>query len=956
MAEESINGAAAYPELDITKLHSLASEQQDLYLLTFTSELARHVSLLDSDGASAQQIYVKKELFKVINLSTPAATRVIRNNLGRTFGDLFGKGDRKLLFESINELITIIGSGKSEKEIRSKHAAAHCLGAVFEAAGDSAISLSTLASSTLLRLLKVSQAHAGLRGTVFKALGRVFKGIGASADEPAVRDAWKQARTAASSDKSFFVQANACFCMEQLIRFTPYLDNSNDFEKLQSSIWKAIDSSSNHVRRYAASCLAAALVKSYSESPSANAVPKVKKPRKPTKRKTDLEGDDEVIERPGSPAPLKAPTQLSFGITDLLRQLSSAYCRPATSNRARAGIVVCYLKALRELGPSVIESKYGDIARHLFTEILNAQYISLNRYRLLMARKYVQIILEQLIGEQLLGEPGQISAAKFLLNQIIKDYPQALKERPEPSKQTLTASLSALSSLVTALGAATNAIAETCREGLLQVLQHPSYTVQIYTSACLRAFVLACPQQLIPCVTICMNSVNRELNLLTGPRHSARRCVGFANGLSAILSTATLQPLYGSVDVNSRVYSQATSLLKSAGSSDLRISSTQIQVAWILIGGLMTLGPSFVKIHLTQLLLLWKNALPKPLTKDNMVQRDMLELSYLAHVRECALGSILTFLEFNSRILTVDVTKRLAAMLQNTAMFLHSLPQKKMTDDKSQRLSPALQLHDFDLMVRRRVLQCYTKLINISPAGSDESLLQMNLLPFAVNSFANPDNYAPSSLSTSIASSAGTFENLWDVADNSGYGVTGLVQGYSLAPLHGEQVTEKLYSLSDVGDAEAEAERAVCIDALLLSNANILKLLSPIGAAWEHDSIHLYTNNSSSTYNMPNPPATEVVNSAIELFAITLPLYPSKVQESILEQISSFLSSSNLQRDPARKAAMTVNIAVALLSALKVAVKETESRSGDLRGSPVEKVIQELLHVSTIGKFFLYMI
>ncbi|KAI5295094.1 hypothetical protein KEM56_005711, partial [Ascosphaera pollenicola] len=99
----------------------------------------------------------------------------------------------------------------------------------------------------------------------------------------------------------------------------------------------------------------------------------------------------------------------------------------------------------------------------------------------------------------------------------------------------------------------------------------------------------------------------------------------------------------------------ATNLLKSSGTSELRVASTQIQVAWTLIGGLMSLGPNFVKIHLSQLLLLWKNALPKVLAKDSMaVHRNLLNASFLTHVRECALGSILAFLQFNSRLLTVD--------------------------------------------------------------------------------------------------------------------------------------------------------------------------------------------------------------------------------------------------------------------------------------------------------------
>jgi hypothetical protein len=788
--EHATNDSPTNPELDVKKLHALPSEQQDLYLLTFTSDLARHVASLDNDGASAHQIYIKKEIFQIINLASPAPTRVIRNNLGRAIAGIFEKGDRKLLFESINECVGILNSaGKSDKDVRAKHAAAHCLGAIFEAAGDSAIGLAPHAATSLLRLLKSAQNHTGLRATLFKAAGKVFKGVGPSADEVVARDAWKQGRNACTGDKSSLVQASACYCLEQLIRHTTFFDNSNDFDKLQSVAWKTIESASASVRHAVASCISAAFVKNYSENAPVDLpiLSRSKTAKKKNKKGTDADGDDDmVMERPDSPAPKKSATVLSFTVSSIMKLLSSRYCMPGTGNRGRAGIVVCYLKTLRGLGEQVVESKYSEIARSLFTDLLSNNFITQNRYRTLSTRKSVAVILENVIGNDMLGESGQLKAARFLVDDILKDYPQALKERPEPSKQTLIGALSTLSSLLNSLGSATNVIADSCRDALIQVLQHPSYTVQVYASACLRSFVLACPLQLLPAVTICMNSVNRELGLLGGPRQSPRKCVGLANGLSAVLSTSTSQPLHGSVDVNSRVLSQATTLLKSSSQSDLRVSSTQIQVAWILIGGLMTLGPNFVKIHLSQLLLLWKNALPKPLNRDNMVQRNLFELSFLTHVRECALGSILTFLQFNSRLLTLDVTKRLAAMLQNTTMFLNTLPAKKTTDDVSQKLSPALQLHDFDLMVRRRVLQCYTKLVELSPASSSEVLLQTNLLPFAVASFAEPDNYTSSSFSTAIASAAGSFESIWEVADNHGFGVNGLVRGYDVKPLPGE--------------------------------------------------------------------------------------------------------------------------------------------------------------------------
>ena len=97
---------------------------------------------------------------------------------------------------------------------------------------------------------------------------------------------------------------------------------------------------------------------------------------------------------------------------------------------------------------------------------------------------------------------------------------------------------------------------------------------------------------------------------------------------------------------------------------------------------------------------------------------------------------------------------------------------------------------------------------------------------------------------------------------------------------------------------------------------------------------------------MPDPPATEVVNSAINLFAMALPLQNIKVQESMLEQLSTFLAAKSLQRDPGRKAAISVNIALALLGALKVTMSETLATPGDLKSPAVEKCLDELLRVS----------
>lgn len=121
--------------------------------------------------------------------------------------------------------------------------------------------------------------------------------------------------------------------------------------------------------------------------------------------------------------------------------------------------------------------------------------------------------------------------------------------------------------------------------------------------------------------------------------------------------------------------------------------------------------------------------------------------------------------------------------------------------------------------------------------------------------------------------------------------------------------------------------------------------MSPIHGALEHDSVSLHIAWTDSGLDLPDPPATEVINSAINLFAIALPLQGSMVQEGALGQLANFLSSKTLRRDPGRRAAVIINAATALLSALKVAVGETIAERGDLKHSAVERDIEDILRV-----------
>lgn len=97
-----------------------------------------------------------------------------------------------------------------------------------------------------------------------------------------------------------------------------------------------------------------------------------------------------------------------------------------------------------------------------------------------------------------------------------------------------------------------------------------------------------------------------------------------------------------------------------------------------------------------------------------------------------------------------------------------------------------------------------------------------------------------------------------------------------------------------------------------------------------------------------DPPPTQVVNAAIDLFAVVLPLQPPRVQESSLEQLAILLSRP-YSREPGKKAALRVNVATAILSALVVANRETRYSSGKLATSSMERIVADVIQVSTYG-------
>ncbi|ETN40321.1 uncharacterized protein HMPREF1541_04597 [Cyphellophora europaea CBS 101466] len=925
-APNGTSTASNVPELDVSKLHALPTEQQDLFLLNFVSELRDAVHSLSPDALPPQQPAIKKEIIKIVGLGTPLPSRVIRDTLAGTLADTFDRGSRSLLFDTINELVAVLNSSKIDKDPSPKHVAIVCLGKVYESAGDSALNLSGLVVQSLVKGTKAS--HVGIRAASFRTLGLLAKGTNRGLDESSARDIWKAGRNAAGADKSAVVQRDACDCLWRLLTFTGFFNNSTDFDKLESLVWKAFDTPVPAVRHAVARLLGATLVQAHSEVHTAD-VPVVRKPKKPSKKQGPLSEDDDESIRPGSPTPTgsKGAIALSFTIKDIIRMLSIQFVKPAISNHARAGIAACFKFVLANLPVKVIEDNFGRISEQLIWEIIDHPSLSFHRHRLLLSRCMVQNILRATITSGTLTENAQINAVRYLVNDVLKNYPKVVAERREPSKRMLAATLELLYHLLESIGSAAAVLQDSSREALCQVMQHPSHTVQSYAAQCFRTFVLACPSQMIQTIEHLVSQLRKTLENPSDNRQSLRACSGRALAVAAMLHSANQKPIFGSVETYSSILAFATDLLKRSATSELRLSATLLQVAWTLIGGLMNLGSSFVKVHLGQLFLLWRNALPPPLTQENAAQRTQLELSFLCHVRECALSGLLAFLESCNGLVTTDGSRRISIMLQNTVSFLANLPMNRSSAELSNRLVPALQLQDMGFMLRRRLLQCYAALIGLKHVEVNEVMSHSDLVGLSLEVFTSPERPAQKNLEASLASSASNFDGLWEIGDNWAFGVSSLVHGRSVFYPTGKGFVKRT---SPTLSSEAHDDD---LDQLPLS---------PTLAALEHDPAILFRSAQRSDTVELSPPSTACIDASIKLFSMVFPSQSARVQESTMEQIATVLAMPG-QRDPGRKSAVQVNSTLAILLSLSVANGETPFPTGQVHLHTFGKTLAELL-------------
>lgn len=528
-------------------------------------------------------------------------------------------------------------------------------------------------------------------------------------------------------------------------------------------------------------------------------------------------------------------------VEKMFKSLSTAYNK-TVSRKVRSVIVVAYMQILSRMGPGWITQYHEQI----LISVLNDLQLAIpqtDRHRTLTTRKQVQILLRKM-GDSL-DQENQILAINRIMAHI----------RTAPARNILVSCLIEIMALIRSLGSATPSDLEF--DPIFFLVSHPVHSVQIATAKTLQVIALNAPSLLANLVENTYTRLKDELVSFADADSIAKNldCLGLSFTLAALTAAGVKQPLYISLDKTAnQILNLANDTLKASAKSTINTAGIQVQVAWTLIGALQSLGPTFVRSHLSQLLLLWKNALPRPLTKD---VKSGAPLLFLLHVRDTALSSIYAFLRNCRQLCTADVVKRISTMISNSLVFLNSttIPPPSAIAEKLFNMSAP----ELESRVKRRVLACLLEIERIGGADIEESGIT------ALASFADPRINMTLPLG---------YTTIWDTSDNLAFG------------------------LSPRCKSELELDD-------LLEN--------PIFDALEHDYVHLYVDNEDEI----SPPAeNQVAGLGIQLFGNLFHKQSPQVQESLVAQMAAMSSSPQHQRNTGRKTAVQINCLLAIKGAL----------------------------------------
>uniref|UniRef100_A0A8C0J519 HEAT repeat-containing protein 5B n=1 Tax=Chelonoidis abingdonii TaxID=106734 RepID=A0A8C0J519_CHEAB len=828
--------------------HSLLLNEEALAQITEAKRpvfIFEWLRFLDKVLVAANKTDVKEKQKKLVEqltgLISSSPGPPTRKLLAKNLAALYSIGDTFTVFQTLDKCNDIIkNKDDTAAYLPTKLAAVACVGAFYEKMGRMLGSSFPETVNNLLKSLKSAESQG--RSEILMSLQKVLNGLGGAAAS-CHRDIYKNARSLLT-DRSMAVRCAVAKCLLELQNEAVFMWTA-ELENVATLCFKALENSNYAVRVAVSKLLGTVMATSAAPGSGPQNV-----------KRATLE---EVLE-------LMATGFLRGGSGFLKSGGEMLKVGGSVNREVRVGVTQAYVVFVTTLGGQWLERNFATFLSHVL-DLVSHPRATQTHVEAVYSRRCVSFILRATVGS-LLGEKAQIAAAKDIcqaigkqmkaVEAVVNDTNGENKSGAADvaaSQHVMVCALQELGSLVQSLNATASPLIQEPSLGLLEtvtsVLLHPSMAARLAAAWCLRCVAVALPFQLTPFLDRCAERLN---NLKTSPEAVS----GYSFAMAALLGGVHQCPLGIPHAKGKMVVSIAEDLLRTAAQNS-RLSLQRTQAGWLLLGALMTLGPSVVRYHLPKMLLLWRNVFPRSLKEleAEKARGDSFTWQVTLEGRAGALCAMRSFVAHCPELLTEDVIRKLMTPIECAMTMMSHIPSVIKAHGAHLKASAA--------MVRLRLYDILALLPPKTYEGSFNALLRELVAEFTLT-----DNSA--NTTTSLLRSLCHYDD-------------SVLLGSWLQETDHKSIEDQLQPNSASGSG-----------------------------ALEHDPSSIYLRiPAGEAVPGPLPLGVSVIDASVALFGVVFPHVSYKHRLQMLDHFAECVK----QAKGVRQQAVQLNIFTAVLSALK---------------------------------------
>lgn len=374
----------------------------------------------------------------------------------------------------------------------------------------------------------------------------------------------------------------------------------------------------------------------------------------------------------------------------MMERLTNGYNRSNNTPKGRSCIMQIVSSLFIRLEASYVCDNFAIIWECLLQGGINGPYASCARNCASATEEYIAFIIGKVVFGYLFHEQEQLLVIQYF-TQWLRDAAEERSPLVPGNQRSLKISLRMLQVLLQSLGQSTTPEILQLEQPLLDL----SRKISVKTATpetCITAFANAAPSRLHHLATDLLGSLENLPHAQALSDESVQtyltNLVCQTLALSSVVPLFRKYTLYASNDICARLVSLASRILKHAGERDLLVSGPMISCAWYLFDSLLTLPKDHISVHLPQILLLWRNALPKPSHRELPLAetRTLQDWIFLFSIRTAAIQSIGSFLRHREGYDDGgDVLRRIVALLNHAVMFEASAPRPQRHSEEGMR-------------------------------------------------------------------------------------------------------------------------------------------------------------------------------------------------------------------------------------------------------------------------------